>query len=69
MLSALAEEVEKGKRRRILVTEREDGKRGCGKVTNEENSQLYSSSDISRMTKLRKISWVGYKWHVSRSWM
>lgn len=58
MLSALAEEVEKGKRRRILVTEREDGKRGCSKVTNEENSQLYSSSDISRMTKLRKISWV-----------
>jgi hypothetical protein len=49
--------------RKIFVPKRNDVTRGCRKLHNEELHSLYSSPDIIRVIKLRRMRWAR---HVAR---
>jgi hypothetical protein len=42
---------------------------GCTKVHNEELQDLYSSPDIIRVIKCRRMTWVGHVVHIGESKM
>jgi hypothetical protein len=46
--------------RRISGPKRDKGTRGWRKLHNEEHHNLYSSPNIIRMVKSRKMRWVGH---------
>jgi hypothetical protein len=52
--------------RRIFGTKREEVKREGRRIHNEEIYNLYSSTDIIRVIKLRKIKWAGHVARVGR---
>jgi hypothetical protein len=49
--------------RRIVGPKRDEVTGGCRKLHNEELHNLYSSSSITRMIKLKRMRWA---WHVAR---
>ena len=51
--------------RRIFEPNRDEVKRECRNLHNEELSDLYSSPNIVRVIKSRRLRWVG---HVARMW-
>jgi hypothetical protein len=49
--------------RRIFGPKRDEMLRGCRKLHNEELHNMYSSPDVIRMIKSRRMRWV---WHAAR---
>jgi hypothetical protein len=45
---------------RIFVPKRDETTGGCGKLHNKELNNLYSSPNIIRMLKSRRMRWAGH---------
>jgi hypothetical protein len=46
----------------LICAKREEVAEGWRKLRNEELHNLYSSSNIIRVMKLRRIRWAGHAW-------